>query len=270
MRGTHIAMTVLMILTLATRGGFGQAKTPSRSEDPIAFGEPLSSWMKTIRDKDLDKSDMAFEAIISLGPAAWRAVPELTKIVAAPFIPIQLGKDTRSEIQMKLLDINRRAGAVDALGAIGPAAASSAEDVIRWGLTLRMTAPDVPATRDRLYIDLVGIDILERMRVAGAVARFGPGASGVVQELVESSDNERRKLSAAILNEDTITIARDLMNSENCENRLLGLSLISAMWPVVAKEHLTNLKEVLSCPASELEKRDPPRGTIHATRSPLD
>ena len=214
-------------------GSPSRANTNRGEEDPVYREHPLSYWLKSIRDRDPENIEMAFDAIAELGPAAWRAVPELTRIVEEPFAAIQYGRDSRSAIQTKLLNIHLRAGAIDGLGAIGEAAAVSAESAIRWGLTFLIT--------------LIGIDVLERMRVAGAVARFGPGASAAVQKLVESPDNEERKFSAAILQDQTVLIATDLMNSPNCSDRVLGLSLFSAMWPVVAKDHLITLKAMLEC-----------------------
>jgi hypothetical protein len=222
-------------------------KTQPTQDDPISMGQPLSYWMKAIRDRDSEDSESAFDAIFELGPRAWRAVPELTQILTEPFTPIQIGTDSRSVIHQKLLGIHLRAGAIDSLGAIGRAAGSAAEPAIQWGLTIRVTATDPLAARDRFFIELVGVDVLERMRVAGAVARFGIGAAAAVQDLVESDDNERRKFATAILNEETITIATELMQSEHCEDRSTGLALLSGMWPVVPKDHLAMLKETLSC-----------------------
>ena len=250
--------TITMLLCLLPNALYAQAdrkaangrsteKAKVPQDDPVAMGHPLSYWVKAIRERDIEESELAFEAIFELGPKAWRAVPDLTEIIAARFTPIQIGKDSRGEIHEKLLDIHLRAGAVDGLGAIGKAAASAAEPAIQWGLTTRVIATVPLAARDRFLIELVGVDVLERMRVAGAVARFGIGAAGAVQNLVESPDNERRKFAAAILNDTTVTVATELMWSEYCKDRMLGLSLLSAMWPVVSKDHLSVLKETLSC-----------------------
>jgi hypothetical protein len=222
-------------------------KTQLSQDDPISMGHPLSYWMKVIRDRNTEDSELAFDAIFELGPAARAAVPELTQILAEPFTPIRLGNDSRSAVHKKLLDIHVRAGAVDSLGAIGKAAASAAGPAIQWGMTVRVIAADPPAGRDWFFIELVGVDVLERMRVAGAVARFGIGAAAAVQDLVESLDNERRKFAAAILNDTTVLIATESMQSENCEKRMTGLSLLSGMWPVVSKDHLAVLQETLSC-----------------------
>jgi hypothetical protein len=254
-----IAVLVALALTVSSEFASAQAdlrmgnlaaaskRDTKNQDDPVALGHPLSYWLKSIRDRDPEKIQMAFDAIVELGPEAWRAVPELTKIVAEPFAPIEFESDSRSQIHRKLLDIQLRAGAVDSLGAIGEAAASSAGPVIRWGMTIRVLPGHTRSSADPFLIELIGIDVLERMRVAGTVARFGRDASGAVQKLIESPDNEARKFSAAILNEATVLIATGLMTSRSCVDRELGLSLLSAMWPVVAKDHLITLGEILEC-----------------------
>ena len=63
--------------------------------------------------------------------------------------------------------------------------------------------------------------VLERMRVAGAVAQFGPDAAVAVTALLSSPDDESRKLGVAITSEDTLAIARPLLKSRNCEERKL-------------------------------------------------
>jgi hypothetical protein len=65
--------------------------------------------------------------------------------------------------------------------------------------------------------------------------------------LIESGDNEERKFAAAILNEQAVFVAARLMQRDDCLARMRGLSLLSAMWPVVASEHLVTLKEIVKC-----------------------
>ena len=60
--------------------------------EPMYQGEPLSYWMRSIRDRD-NKIVLAFDAIRDLGPDAWPAVEELTRIVAEPFTPVRIGVD---------------------------------------------------------------------------------------------------------------------------------------------------------------------------------
>ena len=93
----------------------------------------------------------------------------------------------------------------------------------------------------------MGIDVLERMRVAGAVAQFSPGAPLVVAELLKSPDSEASKLGVAILSEHALPIATALMKSRDCSDQKLGLKMLFDMWPVVAKEHLLDLNDLLPC-----------------------
>jgi hypothetical protein len=235
--------------------GGPRSRAANTQDDPIALGRPLSYWLKSIRTRDPINVEMAFEAIVQLGPAARAAIPDLTQIVAEPFIPIRIGKDSREEIHGKLLNIELRAGAVDGLGAIGEAAAPSAAPVIQWGLTMRVITPtERYRSTDAFLIELIGIDVLERMRAAGTVAQFGLDASGPVQNLIESGDNEKRKFAAAILNEQTVFVAARLMQRDDCLARMRGLSLLSAMWPVVASEHLVTLNEILECSEDDNNK----------------
>jgi hypothetical protein len=88
-------------------------------------GEPLSYWLRSIRNRS-DKIVLPFDAIRDLGPDAWPAVEELTRIVAEPVTPVRIGVDRDDLIAPKLLSILLRADAIEALTAIGDAAASSA------------------------------------------------------------------------------------------------------------------------------------------------
>jgi hypothetical protein len=51
----------------------------------------------------------------------------------------------------------------------------------------------------------------------------------------------------AILSEGAIPIAADLLKSYNCDDRRLGIAILTDMWPVVPREHLTELKNMLTC-----------------------
>jgi hypothetical protein len=113
--------------------------------------------------------------------------------------------------------------------------------------------PPESGEADPVFIDLVAMDVLERMRGAGAVAEFGVGAAPAVQRLMESNDPERRKFAVAILNAASLPILSDLMKSRNCSDRTLGLSILADMWPVVASSHLDALTEMLACPEDEPE-----------------
>lgn len=217
--------------------------------EPMYQGEPLSYWLTSIRDRD-DKIVLAFDAIRDLGPDAWPAVEELTRIVAEPFTPVSIGVDRDDVIAPKLLSIHLRADAIDALTAIGEAAASSAAPLIQWALTVRVIPMNLDNVKDNeLLVDLITIDVLERMRVAGAVARFGPAAAPAIVALLKSPDGEKRKLGVAILSENALPLAAYLLKSRNCEDRKRGIAILADMWPVVAKEHLGNLKTALVCDA---------------------
>src|SRR5207245_1250920 len=109
-------------------------------------------------------------------------------------------------------------------GAIGPPAAPSTPRLIQWALMARVIPMDVNSREDEeLYIDLVAIDILERMRVAGTVAQFGKSALLPVAISLASQDDEERKLAVAILSEHAPVIAASLLKSDNCESRQLGI-----------------------------------------------
>jgi hypothetical protein len=223
-------------------------KTASKTQgEPMYQGKPLDYWLTSIRNRD-DRIMLAFDAIIDLGPDAWPAVEELTRIVAEPFTPVRIGVDRDAVIASALFSIGLRAEAIDALTAIGEAAASSTVSLIQWALTVRV----IPANLDdlsegALFIDLVTIDVLERMRVAGAVARFGPTASPAIAALLKSPDGEKRKLGVAIVGEGALPIVANLLKSRKCEDRKRGIEILADMWPIVAKEHLAALKTALVC-----------------------
>ena len=217
---------------------------------PLYQGESLSYWLRSIRDRD-DKILRAFDAIRDLGPDAWPAVEELTRIVAEPFTPVSIGVDRDDVIAPKLFNIHLRADAIDALSAIGEAAASSTVPLIQWALTVRVIPVNLDNLKDNeLFVDLITIDVLERMRVAGAVAQFGSAAAPTVLALLKSPDGEKRKLGVAILSENALPIAAYLLKSRNCEDRKSGIAILADMWPVVAKDHLAKLKSAPVCSAN--------------------
>jgi hypothetical protein len=116
-------------------------------------GEPLSHWLKSIRDRD-DTIVLAFDAIRDLEPDAWPAVEVLTRILAEPFTPVRIGVDQDSVIASKLSSIRLGADAIDALTAIGEAAASSAAPLIQWALTVRVIPINVNRVKDNeLFVD---------------------------------------------------------------------------------------------------------------------
>ena len=254
-RSIWIAATIVLTIALA-EDTFAQAQRKAQAdqvqEDPVAFGEPLSHWLKVIRERNTEELGMAYEAVSELGPAASAAVPDLIKIVAEPFTPIRVGRDDKSEVLSKLRAIFMKGGAIDSLGAIGREAAPSAPAVIEWSLTLRVLPPE-DGTSSPLFIDLVALDVLERMRGAGTIGLFGVQAAPAVFRLMESADGDRRKFAVAILNESSLPIASDLMKAKNCHDRMLGLSVLADMWPVVASGHLDALSAMLACSENELK-----------------
>jgi hypothetical protein len=192
----------------------------------------------------------AFDAIQSLGPLAESAVPILEAIVAEPFVPVKIGEDNQDRILLKLMDIQLRADAVDALAAIGPAADCSTKTLIRWALTIRVVPGSTESFEtDSLYAELVGIDVLERMRVAGAIPELGRNALVVTASLLTSHDGEKRKLAVAILSERTLPLAVVFLKSLDCGEKELGLAILGDLWPVVPETHLLNLKETFICRA---------------------
>jgi hypothetical protein len=265
--GTAAAIVLVGVLFTLPADVQAQRKmtaSDGSQDDPMSLGKRLSYWLEALRSRDPERMGMAYDAILELGPAASNAVPELTRIVAEPFTPIHPGVDDGREVLLKLRSIFTRAGAVDSLGAIGEPAAPAAASVIQWALTIRVLPPEKRSPQDDLFIELVGMDVMERMRGAGTVAQFGPLAAPAVLELVKSSDGERRKFAAAILNEESLPIAEDLMKSKSCRDRMLGISLLADMWPVVAASHLETLKDILACGPDDLTE-----GLARKAQSPL-
>lgn len=216
-------------------------------DEPNYRGKPLSFWLNSLRNRD-SQTATAFDAIQFLGPAAAAAVPELTRIVSEPFEPIRIGVDEDKTVQTKLFEIEFHSAAVDCLTAIGRSAASSATALTEWALKPKVFLDNIRNGKDQeAFIDLVGIDVLERMRVAGAIAQFAPEASLVIAKLLKSSDEDARKLGVAILSEHALPIATSLLKSESCTDQMLGLKIMTDMWPVVARDHLYDLEEILPC-----------------------
>jgi hypothetical protein len=232
-------------------GGDGVTARDDRSADtrdnPSYLGKPLSYWLASLRNRD-DQTGLAFDAIRNLGPAAFAAVPDLTRIVSEPFAPIEIGVDGYREIKPKLSQIQLHSNAVDCLGAIGKSAASSAKALTEWALATKVIPVHIRNQQEQdAFVDLVAIDALERMRVAGAIAQFTPSASLVIADLLKSPNEEARKLGVAILSDRALPIATALLKSKNCDEQKLGLQMIAVMWPVVDRDHLLDLYEILPC-----------------------
>jgi hypothetical protein len=223
----------------------------STSDEPVYLGKTLSDWIKVIHDRDDEMISLAFDAVGAFGPAAQAAVPDLTALVSAPFVPIRIGKDSQALIASKLYDIEIRTGAIDALTSIGESAASATVPLIRWALTPRVTPGIAGNTEDEeLFIELVMMDTEQRMRIAGAISQFGAGASPTIAKLLSSSNSEKRKLGVAILSEGALPIAAELLRSQHCDDRNLGLLILRDMDLVVAKSHLDWLQQRVVCEAN--------------------
>ena len=109
---------ILMTVVLAITGWSAEQqqidKTKETQRDAMYHGKPLSYWLSSIRARD-GRIVAAFDAIRELGPEAWPAVEELTRIVAEPFPPVRIEVDWEDAIAPKLLNIQLRADAIDAL-----------------------------------------------------------------------------------------------------------------------------------------------------------
>jgi hypothetical protein len=220
-------------------------------QEPAYFNKPLSYWLGVIRDRDEKKIALAFEAIRGLGPDAWAAVPDLTRLVAAPFTPIHIGKDSHEMIAAKLYDITLRDEAIDTLTVIGESSSTATLSLVRWALTQRVV-PGIMRNEDddELFIELVMMDTEQRMRVAGAISEFGPDAAPVIAALISSQDAEKRKLGVAILSEGALPIAAEMLRSGKCEERVLGFQILKDMELVVAKPYIDELMRRLVCDAN--------------------
>src|SRR4030095_10188573 len=125
----------LLLIALFTVTPHSPAQVP---REPTYQGKTLDYWLKAIRERDEANMLLAFDAIRSMGPDASTAVPELTRVVSAPFTPIKLGKDSDYAIATKLFDIALRSEAIDTLATIGEAAAPATMPVIHWALAIRV------------------------------------------------------------------------------------------------------------------------------------
>jgi len=219
---------------------------PPANDEPTYKGKPLSDWLRIIRTRS-SEMESAFEAIRQLGPEAGAAVPELTKILDEPFTPVLFGIDEPDVIMAKLLDMQIRGDAVDALAAIGEAAAPSSLTLIHWALIPHAAPAAQDVTTDRRYVNLIAMDVLQRMRVVAAVGQFGAEAAPVLAALLTSSDGEQRKLAVAVLKERALPIAAAMLKSDDCEDRKLGLAILVDMWSVVPRDHLGELRSKIRC-----------------------
>jgi hypothetical protein len=258
---TTVAITITAAAALPPEDTHSRPTPPSidRQKDrdrvlqyPGYLNKPLSYWLSVIRNRDERMISLAFDAIRGLGPNAWAAVPDLTRLMAAPFTPIQIGKDTNEAIASKVYDIAVRTEAIDTLAVIGESASTATPALVGWALTPRIVVPDIMrnADDDELFIELVMMDTEQRMRVAGAIAEFGPDAATAIAALITSDDAEKRKLGVAILNQNALPVAAELLRSSKCEERALGFRIVNDMELGVAKPYLDELMRRLTCEAN--------------------
>ena len=234
----------------AVKPAYDDERNPP-SQEPNYQGKSLAYWLTVIRNRNEEMMPLAFEAIRNLGPEARAAVPELTRIVAAPFTPIRLGKEPDETIARKLYDLDVRSDAVDALAAIGEAASSATVPLIEWALTMRIIpAPTNSPEEHERFVDLVTLEAAYRLSVATAVQQFGHAAFPGVAKFLRSADVENRRLAVIILGTDVLPIAAHLLKSRDCDDVRLGITILGDLEPVVPKAYLTRLDAMGVCYAN--------------------
>jgi hypothetical protein len=221
------------------------------ADEPEYQGKNLSFWLKIIRDRNVEMIPLAFDAIRSLGPRAWSAAPELTRIVAAPFVAVNIGKDPDEVVATKLYDIELRSEAIEALASIGESASPATAVVVQWALTLRVASENrLTPDEAELFIELVTLDAEYRLRVIAAVTAFGKPATTALVRLLKSENVEKRKIAVAILGLDALTLAADLLKSPSCEDRQLAIAILGDMEPIVARSYIAQFSRGLVCQAN--------------------
>ena len=256
----RILLTTLVLVVTAVSSIQGAVENRDDNRDRLFqertyLGKPLTFWLKALRDGDEENLSNAFEAIHRLGTDAWIAVPELSRVVDAPFEPIRIGSDSRQTIASKLYDVAVRTEAVETLGWIGEPAAPSTLALIKWGLMQRisMDFKRSPENND-LFIELIAMDAEQRMHVAGAVAQLGHDTFPLLARMLASSDAPKRKLAVAILSQDALPVAVELLQSGSCEDRRLGLQILKDMDLVVARTQIDELSNQIGEICSTLTK----------------
>jgi hypothetical protein len=253
---TSAAILMLAVAAMSPAAVHDADNPPIQSfQEGTYQGKPIVFWLKVLRDRDKELMPGAFEAIRSLDQEAWIAVPELTRLVASPFVPIRTGKDTREVIAAKLSDIAVRSEAIDILTSLGESGAPAAKALVQWALTERIAVEPFDVPEDKgLFIELVALDAEQRMRVAAAVSAFGPVAFPMVAALITSPDAARRKLATAILSQDALPLAAELLHSEACDDRDLGLLVLKDMDLVVEQSQIDELARQISSNCTLLSK----------------
>jgi hypothetical protein len=219
------------------------------------MGKPLTFWLKALRDRDEENLSSAFDAIRSLGGDAWVAVPELSRILNAPFEPIEIGSDSHEAIASKLFDVTVRSEAIETLGWIGEPAAPAAMALVQWGLMPRISPLlKRSSENNELFAELVAMDAEQRMRVAGAVAQLGRHTYPLLARMMASGDGPKRRLAVAILSQDALPIAAELLRSRTCEDRRLGLQVLKDMDLVVSRSQIDELSNQIGETCTTLTK----------------
>lgn len=223
---------------------------PVAANEPNYQGKPLSYWLMAIRNRDAKLMPTAFDAIRALGPGAQAAVPELTRVISAPFAPIEVEKDSDDLIYDKIDDIQTRAEAMDALGAIGAAAAPAAMPIIMWALAERFTPPETGGEdNDARFMALIGLDYEQRLQAVVVVSQLGEGTIPTVAALLRSSDPEKRKFAVAVLGEDALPVVSALLKSSSCKDKQLGIDILTDLAPMVGETYVEALKSRVVCDA---------------------
>jgi hypothetical protein len=219
--------------------------------EPTYQGKKLNYWIKAIRNHNEELMPLAFDAIRALGPDARAMVPELIRLVAAPFTPIQLGIDSDEVVADKLYDMQVRSEAIDTLAYIGEGAASATLPLVNWALTVRVMPSRTNSTEENdRFIDLVTLEAEYRIGVIYAIQRFGKPGVDTLASLLKSADPEERKFAVMTLGSNVLSIATDLLQSRNCDDEQLGIAILGDMEPVVAKVYLTQLRQMAVCYAN--------------------
>jgi len=239
---TSALATLILAVSVQAAGEASNNDRDQLFQERTYQGKTLTFWLKVIRDRDEDQLSAAFDAIHSLGPDARVAVPELARLVQAPFAAIDIDRDSQEILAAKLFDISVRSEAIETLGWIGESAAPSTSALLKWGLMKRLSPPAKrSAEKDELFIELVAMDAEQRMRVAGAIAQFGSDSFPAIARLLGSPDVTKRKLGVAILSQDALPVATELLRSKSCDHRGRGLQILKDMDLVVAPNYIDEL-----------------------------
>src|SRR5688572_7004843 len=71
-------------------------------QEPVHDGRALSLLVENRSLAEQELMQLAFDAIRDMGPEAWPAVPELTRVITAAFVPIRVATDTDEQIASKI------------------------------------------------------------------------------------------------------------------------------------------------------------------------